>query len=192
MKRAAAITSPPMTPRRLIVRTRMIYDQPTPSTNGAMLTVLTRLALVTGEDEYGMPRPDDPAAGLCRRIQPQLDVLRRISQRLRIFRQRVADGGAGPRTIAHPGTDPRRLGQGDAQPAAGAGGRSSEELPASHPAMGKPLENGQPTVYLCQRNACFDADHQRRRPEPGADPAAAAATAIARRALAAIDDAPSD
>jgi hypothetical protein len=31
---------------------------------------------------------------------------------------------------------------------------TSEELPANHPAFGKPMESGQPTVYLCQRNFC--------------------------------------
>jgi uncharacterized protein YyaL (SSP411 family) len=31
---------------------------------------------------------------------------------------------------------------------------SSEELPANHPVFGKPMENGLPTVYICQRNSC--------------------------------------
>jgi hypothetical protein len=31
---------------------------------------------------------------------------------------------------------------------------NAEELPANHPAFGKPMENNQPTVYLCQRNFC--------------------------------------
>jgi hypothetical protein len=31
---------------------------------------------------------------------------------------------------------------------------STDELPPNHPAFGKPMENGQPTVYLCQRNVC--------------------------------------
>ena len=44
----------------LIVRTRMIFDQPTPSANGTMIAVLTRLALLTGDGDYGMPRPGDP------------------------------------------------------------------------------------------------------------------------------------
>ena len=29
-----------------------------------------------------------------------------------------------------------------------------ERLPAGHPAHGKPMENGQPTAYICQRHAC--------------------------------------
>jgi hypothetical protein len=32
--------------------------------------------------------------------------------------------------------------------------QASDELPANHPAFGKPMESGQPTVYLCQRNFC--------------------------------------
>ena len=31
---------------------------------------------------------------------------------------------------------------------------SGDELPEGHPAKGKPLQNGQPTVYMCQRNVC--------------------------------------
>jgi uncharacterized protein YyaL (SSP411 family) len=30
----------------------MVFDNPTPSANGAMLVVLTRLAMLTGETEY--------------------------------------------------------------------------------------------------------------------------------------------
>ena len=39
------------------------------------------------------------------------------------------------------------------------------------------MQNGQPTVYLCQRNVCSPAHHQRGGAQPGADPAAAAAPA---------------
>ena len=35
---------------------------------------------------------------------------------------------------------------------------------ANHPVFGKPMENGQPTVYLCQRNSLLRAHHQRGRP----------------------------
>ena len=31
---------------------------------------------------------------------------------------------------------------------------SGEALPISHPAFGKGMQNGAPTAYLCQRNAC--------------------------------------
>jgi uncharacterized protein YyaL (SSP411 family) len=31
---------------------------------------------------------------------------------------------------------------------------TTDTLPDGHPAKGKPLENGQPTVYVCQRNVC--------------------------------------
>ena len=37
---------------QLFVRPRMVFDNPTPSANGSMLTVLTRLALLTGEVDY--------------------------------------------------------------------------------------------------------------------------------------------
>ena len=31
---------------------------------------------------------------------------------------------------------------------------NTTDLPPNHPAYGKPMENGQPTVYLCQRSSC--------------------------------------
>jgi len=31
---------------------------------------------------------------------------------------------------------------------------SSDALPEGHPAKGQPMQNGQPTVYVCQRNVC--------------------------------------
>jgi uncharacterized protein len=34
---------------------------------------------------------------------------------------------------------------------------STDELPPNHPAFGKPMENGQSTVYVCQRAACGPA-----------------------------------
>src|SRR6202012_5542112 len=37
----------------LVVRPRVFIDQPAPSANGTMVTVLTRLATITGEAEFG-------------------------------------------------------------------------------------------------------------------------------------------
>jgi len=31
---------------------------------------------------------------------------------------------------------------------------SGNALPPNHPAHGKPMENGQPTAYICQRLTC--------------------------------------
>src|ERR1044071_2205486 len=39
-------------PDPLIVRARMVFDQPTPSANGTMLQVLARLTMITGVREY--------------------------------------------------------------------------------------------------------------------------------------------
>ena len=36
----------------MFVRPRMVFDNPAPGANGTMLSVLTRLALLTGEREY--------------------------------------------------------------------------------------------------------------------------------------------
>ena len=37
---------------QLFIRPRMLFDNPTPSANGTMLTVLTRLAMLTDETDY--------------------------------------------------------------------------------------------------------------------------------------------
>ena len=55
----------------LIVRARMVFDQPTPSANGTMLQVLARLAMITGDDEYAIA-PIAMLARLCRRSGTRL------------------------------------------------------------------------------------------------------------------------
>ena len=54
----AAIISAANDAEQMIIRTRMIFDQPVPSANGAMIAVLTKLALITGENAYGMRAQD--------------------------------------------------------------------------------------------------------------------------------------
>ena len=36
----------------LFIRPRMLFDNPAPAANGVMVTVLTRLALITGDTDY--------------------------------------------------------------------------------------------------------------------------------------------
>ena len=48
----AAIATTANDAEPLFVRARMLFDNPAPSANGTMLTVLTRLALITGDTQY--------------------------------------------------------------------------------------------------------------------------------------------
>ena len=73
-----------------IFRMRMIYDAPTPSTNATMITVLSRLGLITGEGIYGHRAQALIAVQFARRNQPQFHVLlRRDVERAGMFRQRL-------------------------------------------------------------------------------------------------------
>ncbi|HWC64278.1 MAG TPA: thioredoxin domain-containing protein [Rhizomicrobium sp.] len=138
---------------RLIIRIRMIFDQPVPSANAAMISLLTRLALITGEHGYGMKAQMvlQAFAGEFARSWASCGEFLNGFETFATGLQMVVVG---------PRTDPRtrelvRAIWGKSMP-----NRlliqveASEELPANHPAFGKPMENGQPTVYLCQRNNC--------------------------------------
>ena len=160
---------------RLIIRTRMIYDQPAPSANGAMIAVLTKLALITGENSLRHARPGH-CPGLCRRVRPQLHFLpAAISTALNVSPPACRSWWwASASNAAHPGTDPRHLGQGAAQPAAGPV-ESTDELPA-RPSRLRQADGERPAHRLSlPAQRLFGAHHQRRGPEPGPHPAASSA-----------------
>ena len=161
-------------PRPLIVRARVLYDQAVPSANGTMTWVLTRLGLITGEGAYG-----DRARAL---LDAFADEYGRAWASCASYLTGLETFVSGLQiVVVGPRNNPRtqeliRAVWGKALP-----NRllyvveSGEALPAGHPAFGKGMENGAPTAYLCQRNTCFDADHQRGDAEPGADVAASRA-----------------
>ena len=79
---------------QLIIRTRMIFDQPAPSSNGAMIAVLTRLALITGENDYGM-RAQTMLQAFAGEFARNWISCGEYLNGFEIFRHRPADGGGG-------------------------------------------------------------------------------------------------
>ena len=137
----------------LIVRMRMTHDLPTPSTNATMLTVLTRLALITGDNDFGN-RAHGILGVFGEEINRNYMTCGEMLNGFEYFANGLQVIVIGPRN--NPRTQelihtvwgralPNRL---------LVSVESSDALPDGHPAKGKEMQNGQPTVYLCQRNVC--------------------------------------
>ena len=138
---------------KMIIRTRTMFDQPVPPANGVMIAVLTKLALLTGENSYGVR-----AQGIAQAFAGEFDrnwisaggflngfeCFATGIQMVVVGKQANAATRELVRAIWGKALPDRLLVQVD----------STDELPPNHPAFGKPMENGQPTVYLCQRNSC--------------------------------------
>jgi len=141
------------TAEQLFVRPRMVFDNPTPSANGSMLVVLTRLALLTGE----------------------LDYMNRASTLAQTFgneANRVLNGAGGYLAgleylvnsliilvIGHKGHSRTqeliRAYWGKPLPNAMLVQiEPGDALPAQHPAFGRGMEGGHPTAYICQAGQC--------------------------------------
>jgi len=137
----------------LIVRARMMFDQPTHSANGRMLEVLARLFMTTGEKEYS-----DRATTLIGSIAGEL-------QRAYLSMASVLTGfeyaaSSLQIVVVGPITNPKThelisaihsrplpdLCLNVVSP--------DESFPQGHPMHGKTLQNGQPTAYICQRGTC--------------------------------------
>ena len=135
---------------KLVVRMRAVFDQPAPSSNGAMLSVLTKLALVTGEDKYGI-RAQNVLLAFAGEFERNWIACGEYLNGFETFAtglQMVVLGDKSRtqelvRAIWGKAMPNRLLVQVD----------RSEELPANHPVFGKLMENGRPTVYLCQRSS---------------------------------------
>ncbi|HTC84359.1 MAG TPA: thioredoxin domain-containing protein, partial [Rhizomicrobium sp.] len=137
----------------LIIRLRMIYDPPTPSTNGTMITVLTRLALITGSGEYG-GRAQALIGAFAAEINRNFIACGELLNGFEYFASGLqivvmgARGNARTQELIHAVWGkalPNRL---------LVVVESGQALPEGHPARGQEMQNGQPTAYICQRNAC--------------------------------------
>ncbi len=137
----------------LIVRMRSAHDQSTPSGNGMMLDVLTRLAAITGRTHY-RDRADALVAALSGEmvrmpavIGRLLNSLSTLDSMIEIVIVGVPDDPATQmilRTIAALSLPERLI-----QPVV-----PGATLPDGHPAVGKSALDGRPTVYLCHRQTC--------------------------------------
>ncbi len=138
----------------LIVRTKTIFDNATPSGNGVMLEVLARLYLITGDEKYSdradalihALAPDDPRALLN---QPSLAIGYAIlseayqvviaapspdDEKARVLYNEVIRSSP-PGTIFY-------------------WALPDDPLPDNHPAVGKAMIDGQAALYVCKGPVC--------------------------------------
>ena len=139
----------------LFIRARMLFDNPTPSANGTMLTVLTRLAMLTGEPDY-MSRAStlgvtfgDEANRVMSGSGSFFGGFEYLVNSLVIL------------VVGHKGNsktqDLVRAFWGKPVP----NGmvvqiEPGDPLPPGHPATGRGMLNGQPTAYICQSGQVSD------------------------------------
>ncbi len=135
----------------LIVRTRTVADAATPAANGTVAGVLTRLALLTGREDYRI-RADEVirafAGELARNLFPLGSWLASFETRLRpveIVLVGTHEETAALRRAVFSVALPTRVLATIADTAI---------LPASHPASGKSMLDGRPTAYVCKGETC--------------------------------------
>jgi uncharacterized protein YyaL (SSP411 family) len=137
----------------LIVRTRMLFDQPVASANSTMIAQLARLYQATTEDDY-IKRAD----ALFKAFGGEAS--RAFVSSGSYFSALETALAALQIVIVGPNTHPKTH-----ELAAAVLGRSlpnrllvvvgpDEKLPERHPAHGKAMQNGLPTAYVCQRGTC--------------------------------------
>ncbi len=140
---------------QLFIRPRMLFDNPAPSANGTMLTVLTRLALLTGETDY-MSRASTLAAAFgdeANRVMNGSGAFFAGFEYLVNSLVLVVVGHKGNAKTQ----DLLRAYWGKPVP----NGmivqiEPGDPLPPGHPATGRGMINGQPTIYLCQMGNCSE------------------------------------
>ena len=137
----------------LIIRTRIVYDQPTPAANGIMLAQLARLYQITAETAYG-----DRADKLYRALAGEAG---RTVLASGSYFSGLETALAGLQiVVVGPPDNPKTH-----ELVTAVLGRSlpnrllmvispDEKLPETHPAYGKTMQNGQPAAYVCQRGTC--------------------------------------
>ncbi len=137
----------------LIARAKTAADAAVPAGNGTLVGVLTRLAILTGEQRY-RERAETIirtfAGEVARNFFP-LGTLINNAELAQAPVQIVLVGKAGDPELAalrravYAVSLPRRIVQSVAP---------GEALPASHPAHGKTLVGGKPTAYICEGPVC--------------------------------------
>jgi uncharacterized protein YyaL (SSP411 family) len=140
---------------QLFSRPRMVFDNPCPSANGTMLTVLTRLALLTGIPEYR-----DRASALSNTFGNEANRMPTgagtyLSGLEYLLNSLVVV------VVGHKGhtktQELLRAYWGKPVP----NGmvvqmEPGEPLPPGHPASGRGMQGGHPTAYICQAGNCSE------------------------------------
>ncbi|HEV8678993.1 MAG TPA: thioredoxin domain-containing protein, partial [Stellaceae bacterium] len=137
----------------LIVRTKTAHDAAVPSGNGTLVGVLTRLALLTGQDTYRRRAEAIVAAfagELSRNFFPLATLINNAELALKPVQIALVGAPGDPALVAlqravYAVSLPNRVVAAIAP---------SEALPAGHPAHGKGLVAGRPAVYICDGPVC--------------------------------------
>jgi uncharacterized protein YyaL (SSP411 family) len=137
----------------LIVRTKTAHDAAVPSGNGTLVGVLTRLALLTGEDAYR--RRAEAIVGafageVGRNFFPLATLINNAELALKPVQIVLVGAPADPgfaalRRAVYEVSLPNRVVQAV---------RTGTALPAGHPAYGKGLVAGRPAAYVCDGPVC--------------------------------------
>ncbi len=137
----------------LIIRTRMLFDQPVPSANSTMIAQLAKIYQATADNAYAQ-RADELFKSFAAEAGRAFVSCGTYFNALETAIAGLQIVIVGP--ITHPKTHeltaavlgralPNRLLMVVAP---------DEQLPEGHPAHGKTMQNGQPAAYVCQRGTC--------------------------------------
>jgi uncharacterized protein len=138
---------------RLFVRPRMVFDNPTPSANGTMLLVLTRLALLTGERDY-MSRASTLGATFPAEASRMLNGSGSFLAGFEYLVNALVIVVIGHRGNARTQELLRAYWSKPMPSGMVMQVEPGDPLPPGHPATGRGMEGGQPTAYICQQGAC--------------------------------------
>jgi uncharacterized protein YyaL (SSP411 family) len=140
---------------QLFVRPRMVFDNPTPSVNGTMLVVLTRLALLTGETEY-MGRASTLAVTFGNEANRVLNGAGGFFAGFEYLLNSLVILVIGHKGHSRTQDLVRAFWSKPLPNAMLVQIEPGDSLPAQHPANGRGMQGGQPTAYICQAGQCSD------------------------------------
>ena len=138
---------------QLFVRPRMVFDNPTPSANGSMLVVLTRLALFTGDLDY-MNRASTLGQTFGNEANRALNGAGGYLAGLEYLVNSLVILVIGHKGHSRTQELVRAFWSKPLPNAMLVQIEPGEPLPAQHPAAGRGMEGGHPTAYICQAGSC--------------------------------------
>ena len=162
----------------VIVRTKTANDNATPSGNGAMVGVLARLHLLTGEETY-RERAEALVMLFSGQVARSLFPLATLINHAGLLRAPVQVAVVGPRGGAATVALLRAIHDAPLLDAVVSQVAPEAALPQGHPAHGKGMVDGKPAAYVCRGPVCSlpltdaEALEAALRPAPVADVAAA-------------------
>jgi len=140
---------------QLFVRPRMLFDNPTPSANGTMLTVLTRLAMLTGGREY-MGRASALAATFGNEANRALNGAGAYLAGFEYLLNSLIILVVGHKGHAKTQELLRAYWGKPVPNGMVVQIEPGDPLPEQHPAAGRGMQGGHPTAYICQAGTCSD------------------------------------